>query len=218
MARPRSALAHRKVLESAAELFATQGIEATSMDAIARASTVSKATIYKHWPDKDSLCLEVLLYVYGLDQERPVFNTGSLRDDLIAQLQYDPSSDRHEIKEKIWPHLIAYSGKNQEFGNAWRARLMEPIRKSLVSLIRRGEKLGQLKPGIDAETALALLLGPAIYVKVFLQRVGIKSPEHLDALAVDAFLSAFETNKQSVQKSPDSPARATRKLASSPRE
>ena len=59
MGRPRSAEAHTKVLLAAVHLFAEQGIEATSMDSIAEASGVSKATIYKHWQDKDALCLEV---------------------------------------------------------------------------------------------------------------------------------------------------------------
>ena len=56
MARQKSAQAHRRVLDAAIGLFAEYGIDATSMDAIAEASSVSKATIYKHWPDKDALC------------------------------------------------------------------------------------------------------------------------------------------------------------------
>ena len=60
MARPRSAQAHKKVLDAAVQLFSERGIDATSMDAIAEASGVSKATIYKHWQDKDALCLEVM--------------------------------------------------------------------------------------------------------------------------------------------------------------
>ncbi|MBV8904184.1 MAG: helix-turn-helix transcriptional regulator, partial [Acidobacteriia bacterium] len=46
MPRPRSAKSHRKVLDAALSLVSERGIEATSMDAIAEASGVSKATIY----------------------------------------------------------------------------------------------------------------------------------------------------------------------------
>ena len=80
------------------KLFADQGIDATSMDGIAAASGVSKATIYKHWPDKEKLALEVLSYVHGLDKEVPVFNSGDTRADLIAQLNYQPAPDRSENK------------------------------------------------------------------------------------------------------------------------
>src|ERR1700712_4745693 len=115
MARPRSAEAHRKVLDAAAELFADRGIDATSMDAIAESSTVSKATIYKHWPDKEALCLEVLAHIHGLDEERPAFDTGNFREDLIERLRYQPAVDRQEIKDRIWPHLLAYSSRHPVF-------------------------------------------------------------------------------------------------------
>src|ERR1700749_1279286 len=98
MARPRSTLAHKKVLDAAGQLFSERGIDATSMDAIAEASGVSKATIYKHWPDKDSLSLEGMGYLHGLDEDPPVSDSGTdsaaFRADLIAQLQYQPAADR----------------------------------------------------------------------------------------------------------------------------
>lgn len=191
MARPRSVQAHRKVVEAAAELFAAQGIYATSMDAIAEASGVSKATIYKHWPDKDALCLEVLGYVHGLDEEPPVFDSGDFRADMIAQLRYQPAADRQAMKDKIWPHLMAYSARNQAFGNAWRARVLEPARIALAALIKRGEKIGVLRPGIDPEVGIALLLGPMMYRHIFSQRLGQKGPKNLEIEVADAFLAAF---------------------------
>lgn len=191
MARPRSAKAHSKVVEAAAELFAAQGIDATSMDSIAEASGVSKATIYKHWPDKDALCLEVLSAVHGLDEEPPVFDSGDFRADLIAQLRYHPAADRKALKDRIWPHLIAYSARNQAFGNTWRAKVMEPARIALAALIKRGEKLGVLRPGIDPEVGIALLLGPMMYRHVFSRRLGQNVPKDLEVEVADAFLAAF---------------------------
>ncbi|MBN9614918.1 MAG: TetR family transcriptional regulator [Acidobacteriales bacterium 59-55] len=191
MARPRSIQAHRKVLEAAAELFAQQGIDATSMDAIAESSGVSKATIYKHWPDKDALCLEVLGYVHGLDEEPPVFDSGDFRADLIAALRHQPAADRQAMKEKIWPHLMAYSARNRAFGDAWRAKVLEPARTGLTASIKRGEKLGVLRSGIDPEIGIALLLGPMMYRHIFAQRLGRRVPKDLEVHVVDAFLAAF---------------------------
>jgi len=66
MPRTRSASAHQKVLKAALELVAEHGVDGTSMDAVARESGVSKATIYKHWADKDALLLEMLTDTSGL--------------------------------------------------------------------------------------------------------------------------------------------------------
>ena len=136
MGRPRSVRAHDAVVAAAIDLFAERGIDATSMDAIAAASGVSKATIYKHWPDKDALCLEVLGYVHGLDEKPPVFDSGDFRTDLIDQLRYQPAANRKEMKDKIWPHLMAYSARNRAFGDAWRAKVLEPARVGLTTRLR----------------------------------------------------------------------------------
>src|SRR3981189_1688755 len=90
MARTRSAQAHKSVVQAAAELFSERGIDATSMDSIAEKSGVSKATIYKHWPDKDALRLEVLVHLHGVDEPSRVFDSGDIRADLIALLSTQP--------------------------------------------------------------------------------------------------------------------------------
>lgn len=172
-------------------LFAERGLEATSMDAIAKASGVSKATIYRHWPDKDSLCLEVLGYLHGLDKEPPVFDSGDFRADLIAQLQHDPAAERRVMRERIMPHLIAYASHNRVFGIAWRSQVIEPARKALGNMMARGKERGILRPDLDPEVGFALLLGPLIYRNVFLRKLVGKAPKDLEVAVADSFLSAL---------------------------
>ena len=195
MAKQKSVRAHSQVIEAAVTLFAERGIEATSMDGIARASGVSKATIYRHWPAKDSLCLEVLAYLHGLDQEPPVFDSGDFRADLIAQLQHDPAADRKVMRERIMPHLIAYASHNRVFGDAWRSRVIEPARKALGNMMARGKQRGILRPDLDSEVGFALLLGPLIYRNVFLRKLGAKAPKDLEVAVADSFLGAFGCEK-----------------------
>ena len=161
------------------------------MDAIAETSGVSKATIYKHWPDKDSLCLEVLGYVHGLDEERPKFESGNYRTDMVARLMYEPAANRKDLKEKLWPHLVAYSAKNQAFGQAWRARVMEPARRGVAEMLARGQREGVLRKSIDREVATSLLLGPMMYRHIFCKQQGKPSSKDLAPHVVDGFLALF---------------------------
>ena len=195
MARTRSEDAHRRVLEAAVSLFADGGIDATSMDAIARTSGVSKATIYKHWPNKEALCMEVFVYIHGLDQERPVFHSGDFRKDLIDGLRYQPGADRQALKEKVWPHMIAYSARNQAFAAAWRERLTEPTRAGIIAAIKRGQSLGILRKDVDPEIGIAILLGSLMYRSLFLRQVARKLPKNFEAHIADVFLTAFGTPK-----------------------
>jgi AcrR family transcriptional regulator len=187
MSRPRSTRAHRQVLDAALKLFSRQGIEATSVDSIAAASSVSKATIYKHWRDKDALCLEAVAYLHGLDE--PPSATGDLRADLIAVLGGQPDAHNGGLQSRIMPHLMAYAAHNPAFSKAWRARAVQPIRLQLVQILKRSIADGSLAPGIDLELGVALLAGPMMYRKV-LALIGRKPPQNLAQGVVDAFLRA----------------------------
>jgi AcrR family transcriptional regulator len=85
MARTPSASAHQKVLDATFELMAERGVDGTSMDAIAEASGVSKATVYKHWADKNALLLEMMAEANGL-HARPRCDSGNTRADMVAVL------------------------------------------------------------------------------------------------------------------------------------
>src|SRR5258708_20335318 len=103
MTRPRSARAHGQVLDAALKLFAARGVDGTSMDAIAAASGVSKATIYKHWPDKNALCLEVMAGLHGAHAEPPDVDSGDLRPDLIPILSPKPPPRHHALPIRPLP-------------------------------------------------------------------------------------------------------------------
>ncbi len=187
MSRGLSPRAHSKVLESATELFANRGIDATSVDAIAAASGVSKATIYKHWADKDALCLEVMQYVHELDGGAPEVDSGDIRADLIAFLKYEPTRKKAAIIKKLTPHLIAYSARNEAFGRAWKTRVMDRARTSLKTLLRRGVNRGVFPAVLDEDLGVALLLGPMLYRHIFGSSVSL---DWLAEGAVDSFWKA----------------------------
>jgi AcrR family transcriptional regulator len=174
MARGLSQRAHHKVLEAALDLFAERGIDATSVDSIAAASGVSKATIYKHWVDKDALCMEVLVYIHELDAGPPDLDSGDLQADFVAYLVYQPAPRKADLQKRIMPHLIAYSARNQEFGRAWRARVLERARTGLKKLLRRGMNRGIFPAILDEELAVPLLLGPMLFCHILGPRLDRK--------------------------------------------
>jgi AcrR family transcriptional regulator len=174
MARGLSQRAHQKVLEAALNLFAERGIDATSVDAIAAASGVSKATIYKHWADKDALCMEVLVHIHELDEGPPEIDSGDLKADFVAYLVYEPPPRKADLQKRIMPHLIAYSARNQEFGRAWRTRVLERARTGLKRLVRSGMDRGIFPSVLDEELAIPLLLGPMMFCHILGPRLDRK--------------------------------------------
>lgn len=170
------------------ELVAEHGVNATSMDAIAGRSGVSKATIYKHWSDKDALLLEMMAYAHGL-HARPLFDSGNTRADMAAVLGYRPQENA-EMRERMLPHFVAYSATNLEFGLTWRKMVMEPPLRELKHLIQLGIDKGELARDLNFELALALLLGPMLYWHMFLKTPSGDRKE-LAVGVIDAFWKAF---------------------------
>ncbi|HWE86035.1 MAG TPA: TetR/AcrR family transcriptional regulator [Terracidiphilus sp.] len=191
MVRPRSEEAHEKVIQAALALFGERGIESASMDAIARASGVSKATIYKHWADKEALLMEVMLFVNGLDEEPEDLDTGDLATDIETVLSRKPPGKFEEARTRMMPALIAYSAVHPEFGAAWRHRVMEPPRQSLKRILERGIRDGLLKPDLDLNVAVALMLGPLLYWHIFVCKKPGPNDRQIGPDVAKAFCRAF---------------------------
>ena len=160
------------------------------MDAVSRKSGVSKATIYKHWANKEALLLEMLAEASGL-AVRPKFDTGDTRADLAALLAYRPP-ENPELRDRILPHVIAYSARNRTFGTTWRRMVTDPATRDIRRLVERGMKKGELQAGLDQELAIGLLLGPMLYWHIFRKDVEAREDQRPRAEAlVDAFWRAF---------------------------
>jgi AcrR family transcriptional regulator len=187
MARSRSQQAHERVLRAALELFGTRGIDATSMDAIAQASGVSKATIYNHWTNKEAMLMDVMLMIHGANRDSEDIDSGDARQDLITVLSRRPPDEFGPARDRMMPGMVAYSALHREFGKAWRHRVMEPARIQLKRILRRGIERKQLPASLNLDAAMALLLGPLLYVKIF----GGECPgEDFESQVVDSFWRA----------------------------
>ena len=192
MVRIRSTQAHEKVLEATLALFVKRGIDSTSMDAIAEESGVSKATIYKHWQDKEALAFEALSLLFGLDEEAPRFDSGDLRQDLVDAITYQPAPERQEMKNRVTPHVMAYAARNREFGERWHSRVIERPQTRLKNLIKRGIEKRQLVRKLNLDTGLALLLGPMLYWHIFVGRKSLTPmPKDMATEVVSAFWKAY---------------------------
>src|SRR5258707_13084414 len=112
---------------------------------------------------------------------------------MVAILSYRPR-EKADIRERIMPHLIAFSASNTAFGLAWRNMVMDPPRRELKTLLKLGIEKSELAPNLNVDLSLAMLLGPIIYWHVFLKRTS-EDPRGLAEGVVDAFWRAFGLKK-----------------------
>jgi AcrR family transcriptional regulator len=159
--RPRSEAARRAVLTAAADLLVREGLGAVSMDAVAGRAGVSKATIYRWWPTKESLALDVLFEEWAGSQ-RPVTDTGSLRGDLVALLRPWSRTLTRRPYAKVVAALIAQARTDPAFAQEYLDRFVQPRRDAGRVVVRRAVDRGEVAPDVPVEVVLDLLYG-AVY-------------------------------------------------------
>jgi len=98
--------------------------------------------------------------VNGLDRDPEDVDSGDLCQDLATVLSRRPPDEFDAARERMVPAMIAYSAVHQEFGEAWRHRVMEPSRVCLRRILRRGIKRGQLPATFDFDAGMALPARP----------------------------------------------------------
>ena len=129
-------------------------------DAIARRAGVSKATIYKWWPNKSLVALDA--YLTGMTEQVPTPDTGSAEMDFTRQLKslmafYTSSLGR------LFGQFIAEGQSDPAFLALFRERFLYMRRDAARVMWRRGVERGEIREEIDGEMVLDLIYGPMIF-------------------------------------------------------
>src|SRR5258708_6216955 len=80
--RPPSPQAHPAILGATRGLLIEHGFADLRLEHVAARAGVSKATIYRRWPSKEALALELLTQLAA--PHIAIADTGSTRDELLA--------------------------------------------------------------------------------------------------------------------------------------
>jgi AcrR family transcriptional regulator len=157
--RPRSEAARRAILDAAAELMLAHGLTEVTMDAVAERAGVSKATIYRWWPTKESLALDALHAEWAAAQP-DARDTGTLRGDLLALLRPWARRAGSRPYARIIAGLITQAHADPAFAAEYHQRFVEPRREQARAVFRRAIDRGEIPPETDIEVALDMIYGP----------------------------------------------------------
>jgi AcrR family transcriptional regulator len=158
--RPRSARAHATILKAAAGLLLERGLDAVSMDAVAARAGVSKATIYRWWPTKESLALDALYTEWSAAAPAPM-DTGSLRGDLLELLSpWAQLVGTDQPYARVIAALLTEARTDPAFAAEYQQRVVQPRRDQARVIFGRAIERGEIPAGLDVEVALDLIYGP----------------------------------------------------------
>lgn len=156
--RPRSEQAEQAIIEATLDLFAEQGFEGVCVEAVAARAGVGKATIYRRWPNKEELLLAALSSMKSPLPEP----TGSVRDDLVAQMSVMCADRADPRKARRYALLLGEGQKYPRLMARYKETVIGPRHDAMRAVIRRGIASGELRADADVEIALLALTGAVL--------------------------------------------------------
>jgi len=155
-----------RILVAAEELFARQGFDAVSMNAIAEAASVSKANIFHHFESKVALYLAVVRHACAniaarLQQLRS--NDGAVAEQLadFADNHLKSLLEHDRVSRLILRELAGEQGaqRAQELAEQVFGQNFE----NLVEIVRTGQRRGELRDDFDPAMLATLLIGANVF-------------------------------------------------------
>ena len=144
-----------EILDATLALLVEVGYDRLTMDAVAKRSRASKATLYRRWETKASLAIDALLRAKGAPHvELP--DTGTLRGDLLATF-CGPKGPAGHAGTRALAAVVTALSSDPEFAAVFRERFIAPKLAVSAEIYQRAQARGEIRDDVDLE-----VIGPAL--------------------------------------------------------
>lgn len=144
--------------------LAEAGYRGLSMQGVARRAGTGKAPLYRRWPGKDQMLIDVLAQ-QPPGRDEPSADTGQLRGDLIRILSRMAAAMAEPTGRALYALIVEmalHRDKHPRAAEAIIETLLEPRLDAITAALRRAAKRGEIRPG--AITVLLAQTGPALVI------------------------------------------------------
>ena len=176
--RPRDEDARKRILQAALDLMNETAFAQVTAEAIAERAGTGKATLYRWWPNKAAVVIEA--FREAITPELPLRDTGSLREDLTAQVRNFARVLSGPGGRMLRSFIVA-ARSDPDVAAAFRSIWSDPRRAEAKAMLRRKQATGQLRKDADLDLVLDSLYGPLYYR--FLVKNEPPSQKYAEALA-----------------------------------
>ncbi|MFF7213604.1 TetR/AcrR family transcriptional regulator [Streptomyces sp. NPDC008238] len=189
--RPRNAAADTAIIEAVLSLLEEGAtIGELSMERIARAAGVGKATVYRRWAGKNALMLDVMKSV---DEQTPRLAGRSVRDDLVTCVEFIRRRALVKRSSALLRNVIAQAQTEPELWAAYHDTVIVARRAQVRDVLQRGVRTGELRDDVDPELLGDLFIGPMLSRSML--RPDATLPEGLSELIVDSVLQGVRATR-----------------------
>ena len=157
----RSEKAHEAILGAAQEVLDEVGYQKASIERIAKRAGVGKQTIYRWWPSRAAVFMEV--YSTLAEQHVTVPANGSLADDLTKLWKQLCSFYRDTAAGPALAGLLAEAQSDPRVAETFRGEFLVKRRGVTLELLQRAAESGAVRQDADLDKTVDLLAGAVWY-------------------------------------------------------
>jgi AcrR family transcriptional regulator len=192
---PRETRTRERALSTAAEILRRYGYSRLTMERVAAESGVAKTTLYRRWPTRAALCMELYLEAAGRELHDP--NTGNIAGDLKQICNTVIYLQTRTVAGPAFIGLIAEALSNPEAASASLVEFAERRREITRRVLERAIHRGELRAETDIDLVIDALGGATTFR--LLQGHAPLSRKFADAL-IELVLSGCRTPQSRARK------------------
>ncbi len=164
-ARPRRADRRRRSGGNPGVVGGENGYAELSIGSVATRAGVHRPAIYRRWPSKRHLVVDVVVAHIGTD---PTPDTGDLRADLVAGITTLVVGGLSEtVVGRILPALVADLAADPELARDFQSAFFQPRRDSTAAVLESARLRGDIRSDFDLDFVLDALASPIYYRALF---------------------------------------------------
>ena len=150
-----------RVLSAAGKILRRQGYSQLTMERVAAESGVAKTTLYRRWPTKAALCMDLYLDISGRELNMP--DTGDVSGDLRHIFKTVVHLQTRTVAGPAFLGLIAEALVNPDTRKAFLAEFAERRREVTRAVLKRAIQRRQIRPDTDIDLFIDALGGAVTF-------------------------------------------------------
>jgi AcrR family transcriptional regulator len=194
--RPRSDRAHRAILDAFLRHLIKEGFADVRLEHVAAYAGVGKATIYRRWPSKEALALDLLMQLAA--PHIAIEDVGDTRAEMLAAVTNAMRAVTDTPFGPVIRALLSQIAINPALGDPFRASVVQGRRDEVARVIARGISRGDLREDADVDVATELLVGPVYFRLMF----GGELSQAVAERVVDSVLRGYAAVREATRATP----------------
>ena len=190
----RNPLLHQAIIDAATEVLEKEGPKRFTIEAVAKLAGCGKPTIYRWWPSRAALLLEV--YEQAVDQELVEPEGKDLAKDLATMLRQVWRFWREECMGSLYRLILAEMMLEKE-GTRYLREVFIPRRQAFTALAFQAAKdRGEIPEDTDIKLLMDLLYGYSVFHLITETLDDDELPDRISAAIVKLAQSGVRAEKR----------------------